>query len=100
MTSKSPTAVGGRDTRYNHSVLLVFSAVLLQPVLYDSVSGHGRLVEPPSRASMWRYGYATKPDFHDNQLWCGGFTVCAIRQSDLQFLSRSELAKLIQPNLI
>jgi len=76
MTTESLTAAVCRDTRYNHSVLLVLSVVLLQLLLYDSVAGHGRLVEPPSRASMWRYGYATKPDFHDNQQWCGGFQVC------------------------
>jgi len=55
-------------------IVLLCSAVLLQ-LLYDAVAGHGRLVEPPSRASMWRYGYATTPDFQDNQLWCGGFKV-------------------------
>jgi len=76
MTSESRTAaVGHHNTRYDRRVLL-FCGVLLQLLLRDSVSGHGRLVEPPSRASMWRYGYATKPDFHDNQLWCGGFQVC------------------------
>ena len=69
-------AAGDRDTKRALSVLLLFSVVLLQLLQYDSVSGHGRLVEPPSRASMWRYGYDTKPDFHDNQLWCGGFAVC------------------------
>jgi len=76
MTRESRMAAVGHNTQYNHLVLRVFSAVVLQLLLYDSVSGHGRLVEPPSRASMWRYGYATKPDVHDNQMWCGGFQVC------------------------
>jgi len=58
-------------------IVLLCSALLLQPLLYDAVAGHGRLVEPPSRASMWRYGYATTPDFQADQLWCGGFKVCA-----------------------
>jgi len=71
MSSKSLTTTVGHD-----AVLPVFSAVLLQLLLYDSVYGHGRLVEPPSRASMWRYGYGTKPDFRDNEQWCGGFRVC------------------------
>lgn len=39
------------------------------------VKGHGRLLEPPSRASMWRLGYGTPVDYHDNQLFCGGFAV-------------------------
>lgn len=39
------------------------------------VHGHGRLVNPPGRASMWRYGFDTPVDFNDNQLFCGGFNV-------------------------
>ncbi|KFM73151.1 hypothetical protein X975_18720, partial [Stegodyphus mimosarum] len=39
------------------------------------VSGHGRLVEPPSRSSMWRFGFKTKPNYNDNELFCGGYTV-------------------------
>ncbi|XP_060576961.1 uncharacterized protein LOC132734272 [Ruditapes philippinarum] len=37
--------------------------------------GHGRLVEPPSRSSMWRYGFQTPVNYDDNQLFCGGFDV-------------------------
>ncbi|KAK2165238.1 hypothetical protein LSH36_53g07025 [Paralvinella palmiformis] len=44
-------------------------------ILPTSVCGHGRLIEPPSRASMWRYGYHTTPNYSDNQLFCGGFAV-------------------------
>ena len=39
-----------------------------------SVTGHGRLVEPASRASAWRYGFPTPPDYTDNQGYCGGVT--------------------------
>ncbi|XP_050347827.1 uncharacterized protein LOC126771774 [Nymphalis io] len=38
-----------------------------------SVAGHGRVLEPPSRASMWRYGFQTKPNYDDDGLNCGGF---------------------------
>jgi hypothetical protein len=48
------------------------TALLLLPLL-SGVSGHGRLIEPPSRASMWRYGFDTPPDYDDTQGWCGGF---------------------------
>ena len=49
-------------------------SILLQLVpLVPMVWGHGRLVEPPSRASMWRSGFPTPPDHNDNQGWCGGF---------------------------
>ena len=37
------------------------------------MSGHGRLIDPPSRASAWRYGFKTPADYNDNQGFCGGF---------------------------
>ncbi|KAH0554629.1 uncharacterized protein LOC123263577 [Cotesia glomerata] len=46
-------------------VVLIFAA---------SVKGHGRLIEPPSRASMWRYGFDSPHDYNDNECYCGGFT--------------------------
>ncbi|XP_032573728.1 uncharacterized protein LOC6621301 isoform X6 [Drosophila sechellia] len=39
-----------------------------------SCSGHGRLVEPPSRASAWRFGFQTPPDYNDHELYCGGLS--------------------------
>ncbi len=47
---------------------------LFMPYVMD-VNGHGRLVIPPSRGSMWRYGYDNPPNYDDNQLFCGGFSV-------------------------
>jgi hypothetical protein len=39
------------------------------------VDGHGRLIEPPSRASMWRYGFGDAPaNYNDHELYCGGFS--------------------------
>ena len=49
------------------------SLLLLLPLLLPSVSSHGRLTSPPSRASMWRYGFNTPVDYDDTQGWCGGF---------------------------
>ncbi|KAH8295239.1 hypothetical protein KR018_009016, partial [Drosophila ironensis] len=40
----------------------------------SSCDGHGRLIEPPSRASAWRYGFPTLPDYNDHESYCGGFT--------------------------
>ncbi|KAK7497837.1 hypothetical protein BaRGS_00010971 [Batillaria attramentaria] len=34
--------------------------------------GHGRLLEPPSRSSMWRFGFNTTRNYNDNSLNCGG----------------------------
>ncbi|XP_044261454.1 uncharacterized protein LOC123009310 [Tribolium madens] len=38
------------------------------------ISGHGRLIDPPSRASAWRYGFDTPHNYNDHELFCGGFT--------------------------
>ncbi|CAH1722537.1 uncharacterized protein LOC114130703 [Aphis gossypii] len=47
---------------------------ILWALEYKETNGHGRLIEPPSRASMWRYGFDTPPNYNDNELYCGGFT--------------------------
>ena len=44
------------------------------------VAGHGRLLNPPSRSSMWRVGFNNPPNYDDNQLFCGGFSVSIISQ--------------------
>ncbi|KAF7993704.1 hypothetical protein HCN44_010299 [Aphidius gifuensis] len=49
---------------------LAFLAILF----IIGVSSHGRLIEPPSRASMWRYGFDTPHDYNDHECYCGGFT--------------------------
>ncbi|XP_047535430.1 uncharacterized protein LOC125069871 [Vanessa atalanta] len=41
--------------------------------LVVSVSSHGRVSDPPSRATMWRYGYPTPANYDDTGLYCGGF---------------------------
>ncbi|KAK3592827.1 hypothetical protein CHS0354_019055 [Potamilus streckersoni] len=41
----------------------------------DLSSGHGRLLDPPSRSSMWRYGFPNPPNYDDNQVYCGGVQV-------------------------
>ncbi|ESO86390.1 hypothetical protein LOTGIDRAFT_195131, partial [Lottia gigantea] len=47
-------------------------AVLVSLCIIDVVTGHARFIEPPSRASMWRYGFNTPPDYNDNEGFCGG----------------------------
>jgi len=41
--------------------------------------GHGRLMEPPSRSSLWRFRefdqYSPPKNYDDNELFCGGFKV-------------------------
>ncbi|XP_053382635.1 uncharacterized protein LOC128549609 isoform X2 [Mercenaria mercenaria] len=37
------------------------------------VMGHGRLIDPPSRSSAYRFGFGTPRNDNDHQLSCGGF---------------------------
>lgn len=56
--------------------MYALSAVLflaLFSVTPPPVQGHGRLIAPPSRASAWRYGFSTPPNYNDHELYCGGF---------------------------
>ncbi|GFR85845.1 cell wall integrity and stress response component 4-like [Elysia marginata] len=41
--------------------------------LLGEVRGHGRLVDPPARSSMWRFGFDTPVNNDDMALYCGGF---------------------------
>ncbi|CAC5389223.1 unnamed protein product [Mytilus coruscus] len=43
--------------------------------LLISVSGHGRMIDPPQRSSLWRVfkGQGFEPNYNDNELFCGGF---------------------------
>ena len=52
------------------SILFVAAMTYL---VVDSVSGHGRLIDPPARNSMWRYGFSNPVNYNDNELNCGGF---------------------------
>lgn len=38
----------------------------------NQVAGHGRLLDPPGRSSMWRLGFPTPKNYDDNGLNCGG----------------------------
>ncbi|EFA12117.2 hypothetical protein TcasGA2_TC002263 [Tribolium castaneum] len=43
--------------------------------LYNFVRGHGRLMDPPARNSMWRFGFPNPVNYNDNELFCGGYAV-------------------------
>lgn len=60
-----------------HSYLqLVVLAVTFAP----EVQGHGRLLEPPGRSTMWRFGFDNPANYDDMGLFCGGFSVSYQRQ--------------------
>jgi hypothetical protein len=47
---------------------------ILLTVFLPRIAAHGRLIDPPSRASAWRYGFDTPHNYNDHELYCGGFT--------------------------
>lgn len=47
-------------------------AILVLQLLY-MVEGHGRLMDPPARNSMWRFGFPNPVNYNDNELFCGGY---------------------------
>ncbi|CAH1187066.1 unnamed protein product [Phyllotreta striolata] len=40
--------------------------------LVQDISGHGMMLVPPGRSSMWRFRYPIEANYQDNQLFCGG----------------------------
>ena len=53
---------------------ILLGLVALLSLTY-STEGHGRMIDPPMRSSMWRYGFDTPKNYNDNELNCGGFVV-------------------------
>ncbi|XP_037576711.1 uncharacterized protein LOC119458928 isoform X1 [Dermacentor silvarum] len=52
--------------------IFVFCSVVFVVLHAPGTKGHGRLIEPPARNSMWRISYNTPPNFEDTELFCGG----------------------------
>ncbi|XP_076454171.1 uncharacterized protein LOC143289153 [Babylonia areolata] len=74
LTMSATPVVRTIDSLYTPTcfLLLLFSYCLRVP----GVEGHGRLLDPPSRSSMWRVGFNNSPpNYDDNQLFCGGVQV-------------------------
>lgn len=58
---------------FTSNAIAIISIFVVASVIQLCAS-HGRLIEPPSRASAWRYGFSTPPNYNDHELYCGGFT--------------------------
>ena len=58
---------------FNKMALAIVLSLSL--VLVHYASGHARLLQPPSRSSMWRLGFDNPADYSDNQGFCGGIKV-------------------------
>ena len=65
-------AIKGRMSFAMH----VWAPSVISLLLFPSiVRSHARLIQPPSRASMWRYGFQTRINYDDDGLYCGGLWV-------------------------
>nr|KAG5691649.1 hypothetical protein BaRGS_022924 [Batillaria attramentaria] len=53
---------------------LVVVVMLMLMAQLRLVDGHGYVMDPPQRSSMWRFGYNTPINYDDDHLFCGGVT--------------------------
>ena len=67
-------------------------AILILPLIINYVQGHARLLDPPSRASMWRVGFDNPADYDDNGRNCGGFNVSTNLNQFEPFFSKNTFA--------
>lgn len=56
-------------------VLLAFGALAVVLLVTRPADGHGMLLDPPGRSSMWRYFPGSPANYNDNGINCGGFGV-------------------------
>ena len=54
---------------YIHFIILYQHKINKNNILQSEA--HARLLEPPSRASMWRMGFDSPENFDDDQTYCG-----------------------------
>lgn len=64
-----PANLFGRVMQKSYFVVIV--CILMHAI--DECNGHGRLIEPPSRSTAFRYGFQTPPNYNDHELYCGGY---------------------------
>ena len=62
------------DMAMNTSFWMVVVVAGLCGFVLD-VCGHGRMLDPVGRSTMWRQGWNTPHQYDDNALFCGGFNV-------------------------
>lgn len=53
-----------------------------------AVKGHGMLLDPPARSSLWRYGFENAPtNYDDNALNCGNYSVnCSFHLNSIEYI--------------
>jgi len=53
-------------------------SIVLTAYIVEEAESHGRLIEPPARNTLWRFGFKAQPNYNDNELFCGGIGVSMI----------------------
>lgn len=69
------TAKGTDGKSSRNGVWRVVPHLLLFFLCCRTAEGGSRMVEPPTRSSLWRYGFGTPVNFYDDDVNCGGFQV-------------------------
>ncbi len=54
-----------------YTIGLVFNS-LMAVMLVRLVDAHGRMIDPPGRGSMWRFGFNVPENYNDMSNYCGG----------------------------
>ncbi|KAJ8924202.1 hypothetical protein NQ315_006993 [Exocentrus adspersus] len=52
-----------------------FCFYVLSAVVVKEVLGHGMMMKPPNRSSLWRFNLSLVFNYDDNQNYCGGLSV-------------------------
>ena len=68
---------------------MIYAVPVLLLAFVPAATGHGRLIDPPSRSSMWRYGFKNPRNYDDNALYCGGTHVSNLGCKDQESIQSS-----------
>lgn len=55
--------------------MLIQISIFIGCLFINEISGHGMLLEPPNRSSLWRYNPDAPANYNDNENFCGGASV-------------------------
>lgn len=59
----------------NKTMECIIRLILVSVLFPVAVKGHGRLLDPPGRSSLWRYDNRAQANYEDHELNCGGYRV-------------------------
>merc|ERR1711937_241863 len=59
--------------RFKKKMSNMIFVIVLVLSMFSAAAGHGYLMNPAARNSMWRFGFDNPKNYNDNELFCGGF---------------------------